>query len=133
MATPSSAANGITFRTEFAVAMTCASCVASVNEALKDEPGVDTHTVSLADQRVVVEGRGACADPLGLHAPRRPSARDRGHAWPVLGRCCVAGALVLCSDRAGLRLFRGIDPNGCCRDLEDHSRVSEVLEELCAV
>lgn len=58
---PAPAAAGIVFRTEFAVAMTCGSCVASVEKALAGETGIDSYDVSLADQRVVVEGRGACA------------------------------------------------------------------------
>ena len=122
MAAPSSAATGVTFRTEFAVAMTCASCVASVNEALKDEPGVDTHAVSLADQRVVVEGRGASAHRLGLQSASWPL-----HAVePTLGsRSVVVRYRSVGSELFAMRVcgrFEASTLNGCSLARQRQSR-----------
>ncbi|KAF9978638.1 hypothetical protein BGZ73_001291 [Actinomortierella ambigua] len=44
------------FKTEFAVEMTCDSCVKDVEKALKNAPGITKFDVNLKEQRVVVEG-----------------------------------------------------------------------------
>ncbi|KAG1561409.1 hypothetical protein G6F49_001843 [Rhizopus delemar] len=46
------------FKTEFAVEMTCESCVKSVTKALENTAGVSSFDVDLAEKRVVVEGTG---------------------------------------------------------------------------
>ena len=48
-----------TFKTEFAVELHCEACVKTVKEALSKQAGVQNYTISLQDQRVVVEGHAA--------------------------------------------------------------------------
>jgi copper chaperone len=45
-------------QTEFAVDMTCQSCVSAVTKALQTVPGVENYDINLEKKQVVVTGRG---------------------------------------------------------------------------
>lgn len=47
-------------QTEFAVSMTCDSCVSSIQKTLSVIPGVEDYSVNLKNKQVVVQGRGMC-------------------------------------------------------------------------
>ncbi|KAI8594756.1 hypothetical protein EDD21DRAFT_421351 [Dissophora ornata] len=46
------------FKTEFAVEMTCESCVSDVKNVLEGAQGISKYNIDLKEQRVVVEGSG---------------------------------------------------------------------------
>ncbi|GMK55893.1 hypothetical protein CspeluHIS016_0209490 [Cutaneotrichosporon spelunceum] len=45
------------FKTEFAVDMTCQSCVGAVKDALQDLPGIERYDIELENKRVTITGK----------------------------------------------------------------------------
>ncbi|ORX37786.1 superoxide dismutase [Kockovaella imperatae] len=60
-------------QTEFAVDMTCQSCVTAVSTALKDLPGIDRYDIDLAGKRVTITGR---TPPSQLFAALKSTERQ---------------------------------------------------------
>ncbi|CAJ0838162.1 649_t:CDS:2 [Entrophospora sp. SA101] len=56
MSKVSSALAHTPFKTEYAVEMTCESCVKTINNVLKNIPGIDNFDIDLQEQKVIVEG-----------------------------------------------------------------------------
>jgi copper chaperone CopZ len=48
----------VTYKTEFAVEMTCQSCVDDITTVLQTFPDINHFEVDLSDQRVTIEGTG---------------------------------------------------------------------------
>ncbi|KAI8581151.1 hypothetical protein K450DRAFT_233331 [Umbelopsis ramanniana AG] len=59
MDTNSTQASTPAFKTEFAVDMTCQSCVDDITNVLKEIPGIKSYDIDLKEQRVLVEGTAA--------------------------------------------------------------------------
>ncbi|KAG7530845.1 hypothetical protein FFLO_04752 [Filobasidium floriforme] len=53
----SASTSSVSFKTEFAVDMTCQSCVSAVTKALQTVPGVEDYDINLEKKQVVVTGR----------------------------------------------------------------------------
>ncbi|GHJ87113.1 hypothetical protein NliqN6_3515 [Naganishia liquefaciens] len=49
----------VSFKTEFAVDMTCQSCVSAIRSALEPLPGIESYDIDLARKQVVVTGKAA--------------------------------------------------------------------------
>lgn len=83
------------FQTEFAVEMTCESCVQDVNNVLKGAEGIKKFDINLKEQRVVVEGSGRLPY-RGLtfyNQPFSPSA----FFFPSVSHSLVASSLYVSS------------------------------------
>jgi len=97
MDTATTSTNGSTDFTFNVSGMTCASCVARVEKALKNVPGVTQASVNLATEKAQVKATGAALDKLiaalqkaGYAAslvndttPRQESPRPLPSGWPV--------------------------------------------------
>ncbi|KAI8391318.1 superoxide dismutase [Radiomyces spectabilis] len=116
------------FKTEFAVEMTCQSCVDSISDILKKFPGINHFDIDLKEQRVTVEGH---APPSRVSKALKESGRTviiRGQG--VSGGKGHSGAAVCIFDTfgsdptatiptgtQGLARFVQIDNETCLIDL----------------
>ncbi|KAI9305410.1 superoxide dismutase [Cunninghamella echinulata] len=117
------------FKTEFAVEMTCQACVDDITSILKDYPGVQTYDVNLSEQRVSIEGT---APPSKLSKILKDSGRTvvvrgQGVADSTQGHNGAAVCIFdtygedpnqqLPQGTSGLARFVQIDPDTCLIDL----------------
>ncbi|ORZ20511.1 superoxide dismutase [Absidia repens] len=117
------------FKTEFAVEMTCQSCVDDVTTILQRFPNIQDFSIDLSEQRVTIEGT---APPSTISRALKDSGRtvvvrgqgvadeNQGHSGAAVCIFDVYGedpTQQLPKGKSGLARFVQIDPDTCLIDL----------------
>ena len=116
------------FKTEFAVEMTCESCVNDVTKVMKELPGVSSFDVNLSEKKLLVEGT---APPSLISKKLKETGRTvivrgqgvpdgQGHSGAAVCIFDCYGtdpAATLPSGKSGLARFIQVDDNTCLIDL----------------